>query len=495
MDSRQKVRTAAQRDAVTGLKPSNDSSRAAADAARDLTRLRAALGSSPEAARLTPVGLGRVLLCDGALRELPAQASTLIRDSREIALLADRRAMVAPGGTDLKRAVYESLRACGPVRRVHLGGPDADLHADPATLAAALEGVRDAGLLVTVGSGTLADIGKYASSKLGGMPHIVVQTAASVNGFADDQSVLLVEGVKRTTPSRWPDRLIIDTGVLAHAPVAMNRAGLGDLLASYTAPADWLLARFVGQDDSFSPAVVALTRDHVDSVLDNAEGIAQGDRGALEVLAAGLTLSGISMGAAGRTAPGSGMEHTCSHLLEMTEQETRTLHGAQVGILSVFAACLWQVVREAIASGALLGLRFPGVDEMQARVTEAFAAADPSGAMAAECWRDYRCKLERQHAGAGRLADLVARWAEFDAEVEHLLAPPRRLSQALIDAGAPTRLSELGIDPRRARWALANCHLMRDRFTIADLAFLLGLWDDDGVEAVIQLAKRAGVGL
>jgi glycerol-1-phosphate dehydrogenase [NAD(P)+] len=132
---------------------------------------------------------------------------------------------------------------------------------------------------------------------------------------------------------------------------------------------------------------------------------------------------------------------------------------------------------------------------MEARVTAAFAAADPTGAMAAECWRDYRRKLERHHAGVGRLAELVRNWPQFDSEVERLLASPQRLAQALAAAGAPTRLSDLGIEPARSRWALANCHLMRDRFTIADLAFLLGLWDLNGVERVVELAQRAGAGV
>lgn len=462
----------------------------------DLDALRATLASSPEAERLTPVGLGGVVLGEDALLRLPSLATELRHDQAgEIAVLMDRRPMAGPDGAELKQLVGELLAGSGPVRRVELGGEEADVHADPDTLAAAVAGVDGAGLLVTVGSGTLTDIGKYTSDRLGSLPHVVVQTAASVNGFADDQSVLMVDGVKRTTPSRWPDRLVIDSGVIAHAPVAMNRAGLGDLLATYTAPADWLLARFVGQDDSFSDAVVALTRDRVDAVVAAAEGIGHNDHDALEALSAALTLSGISMGVAGRTAPGSGMEHTCSHLIEMTEHGAGALHGAQVGVLSVFAACLWQRVRAAIADGALAQLRFPDADAMEARITAAFARADPTGAMAAECWRDYRRKLERHHARADQLAELVRSWPEFDAEVERLLAPPRRLARALAAAGAPTRLSDLGIEPERSRWALANCHLMRDRFTIADLAFLLGLWEADGVDEVVASAQDAGAGL
>ena len=61
----------------------------------------------------------------------------------------------------------------------------------------------------------MTDIAKAVSARLGGIPHVAVQTAASVNGFADGESVLLVDGVKRTTTTRWPDRLVADPDVLA----------------------------------------------------------------------------------------------------------------------------------------------------------------------------------------------------------------------------------------------------------------------------------------
>ncbi len=459
----------------------------------DLGGLRDVLGR-PGSGASTRIGLGAVLLGPGVLSQLPRQARELLPSGGEIAVLMDRRPMRTRDGAELKHTVQRALAGCGRVRAVQLGGEDADVHADPATLGAAVARVSGVDLLVTVGSGTLVDIGKFASSQLGGLPHIVVQSAASVNGFADDQSVLVIDGVKRTTPTRWPDRLIIDSDVIAEAPAEMNRAGLGDLLASYTAPADWRLAAFMGQDPSFSPTIVALTRDYVDPVLDQAAGIGRGDHAALELLTAGLTLSGISMGAAGRTAPGSGMEHTASHLIEMTAGHG-ALHGAQVGVLSVFAACLWQVVREAIREGALGRMRFPPAEQMAEAVKGAFAEADPSGVMAAECWSDYRRKLERHNALASRFSTVARAWPELDAELDELLAPPQRLAQALIQSGAPTHLHQLGIAPERSRWALTNCHLMRDRFTVADLAYLLSLWDEDGVERVVALAESHGCGL
>jgi len=469
----------------------------AAAAVGDLVAVGAQLREAPGGDSLRELGLGGVLLGSGVLAALPELVAELGVSRGCVALLADCRPM-AGAEPDIKADIETRLRASGfEVRRATIGDSSASVHADAPTLAAATELCKDADLLISVGSGTVADVGKAVSAKTPTVPHVVVQTAASVNGFADDQSVLLVDGVKRTTATRWPDRLVIDTDVLSLAPPSLNRAGLGDLMATFTAPADWLLASVVGQDGSYSPAVVALARRHVDELLDAAPGVGAGDPSALETLAGTLTLSGISMGVAGRTSPGSGMEHTVSHLLEMADHDgaAAPLHGAKVGALSVLAALLWERVRDAARGGALERLRFPDVAPMERRVRAAFATLDPSGRVARECWSDYARKLQRWHDSAESVRALPAHWNEIDAQLDELLARPQRLVEALQAAGAPIRLSELGIDEATARWALTNCHLMRDRFTVADLAFLLGLWEADDVDRLLDDAAALGAGL
>jgi glycerol-1-phosphate dehydrogenase [NAD(P)+] len=42
------------------------------------------------------------------------------------------------------------------------------------------------------------------------------------------------------------------------------------------------------------------------------------------------------------------------------------------------------------------------------------------------------------------------------------------------------------VSPQIVRWALENCHLMRNRFTLADLLFFLGWWDDAFVERLLE---------
>jgi glycerol-1-phosphate dehydrogenase [NAD(P)+] len=469
----------------------------APEIARDVAGMRAQLEVAEEAAALQPLGLGGVLLGPGVLNRVPAIVAELRRPEGDVALLADRRPMAGADG-EVKAGLAAALGAAGlTVRPVGLGDERADVHADARTLRQAVAESAGASLVLSVGSGTIADIGKAVSALLGQLPHVVVQTAASVNGFADDQSVLLVDGVKHTTPTRWPESLVIDSDVVARAPVELNRAGLGDLLATYTAPADWLLARLVGQDDRYSPFAVGLARAHVDAVLDGADGIHRGDPETLENLAAALTLTGISMGVAGCTAPCSGMEHTGSHLLEMAEVAgaPTPLHGAKVGVLAVLAALLWARVRSVARAGGLHALRFPPAQAMEPRVRAAFAELDPSGQAGEKCWQDYARKLERWNAAREELVTLPQRWPAFDAELDALLTSPERLVAALRAARAPVRLTQLGVRDATARWAIAHGHLMRDRFTVADLAFFMGIWDDADVDALLVSAARLGAGL
>lgn len=473
---------------------------AGADTGIDLAGLRSRLAAAPDAERLRPLGLGRVIAGPDALQALPGALAELLDGGPggTVALLADATPM-RRGGEDLKAAVRERLAAEHEVRAVRVGPESGRAHADEATVAAAQAGAAGARAVVTVGSGTVADIGKVVAEGLGGVPHLLVQTAASVNGFADDQSVLLRNGVKRTTPSRWPDTLLLDGGVLRGAPAEMNLAGFGDLVSMFTATADWYLAREVGMDDSFSATAVALGRDLGEELLELAPALARNEDAAVVRLAEILALSGISMGVAGRTAPSSGMEHTVSHLLEMAAERRgreAALHGAQVGVATILAALAWRHLRRRAATDGL-ELRFPSAGEMEQRVRAAFDPLDPGGAMAEECWSDYRAKLERWHANRELVEAFAAEWGSHQGALGDLLVDPVRLVEAMREAGAPTRFADLepAVDPATARWALSNCHLMRDRFTVADLACFAGAWGAEDVDAVLAEAADLGAGL
>jgi glycerol-1-phosphate dehydrogenase [NAD(P)+] len=107
--------------------------------------------------------------------------------------------------------------------------------------------------------------------------------------------------------------------------------------------------------------------------------------------------------------------------------------------------------------------------------------------MAAECFADYARKLAVLAAGSDPLASLRKGWEGHDAALGEMLAGPAELAAALGPAGLPVRFAALPdpVSDGEARWAVANCALLRNRFGVADLAMLLGCWEDDDVDEVL----------
>jgi hypothetical protein len=111
--------------------------------------------------------------------------------------------------------------------------------------------------------------------------------------------------------------------------------------------------------------------------------------------------------------------------------------------------------------------------------------------MAAECFADYARKLRRlRPAGDGTpaLSTLRAAWPGCRRVLEKLLIDPADVTAALRAAGLPARFRDLAqpVDDATARWAVANCALQRQRFGVADLAMLLGAWQDTDIDELLD---------
>lgn len=478
----------------------------------DLDVLRANLATARDRPIRKPIGLRRIEVGPEAIRALSGAVAEARRMGRrgDVVVLTDGTPM-RRNDRDLKADAVAALEAAAPrdvaVRHVVLGRSRPELHADERALAEADAAVRGAAVVVSIGSGTITDIAKEATFQVG-LPLVVVATAVSVNAFSDDMAVLVRNGVKRTVPSHWPDTLIVDLQAIAGAPPAMNRAGFGELMAMFTAPADWYLATAIGADETYDPDVIALFREGGDRLLGHAAGVAANLYEALAELADQMTLTGIAMGVAGRTAPLSGSEHTISHLLDMADARDHrglAFHGAQVGVAAVVVALGWQRVLRDLDPERIAGpaaARMPvELEARRPRVAAAFDTLDASGAATAECWSDYRRKVERWNDHPEQRAALARDWAAHRAAISELVLAPDRIVAGLRAAGVPTRFSELepAIPPDVARWAIASCHLMRDRFTVADLVDLTGAvghrWDEDFADDLLSEAAVLGAGL
>ena len=424
------------------------------------------LAAAPDGAVLSPLGLQNVVIGEGALETLPDVVAAVLAArgaAGPVVVLSDHTPK-RYRSADLLGAVTDALATRLTVRTVTVGSPGHGAHADEATLAKATSEAAGAGCVVAVGSGTVADIGKVVAAAHG-TGYVIVQTADSVNGFADDRSVLLVSGVKRTTPTTWADALVVDTDVLVEAPVEMNVSGFADLIATFTAPADWYLATLLGMDDVYLPTVVALAREKGPALLAAAPLVPSADRAALGEVATTLTLSGISMGIAGTTAPCSGMEHAVSHLLEMATHEGRRRdrparrpgRGGQRGRRPALAP------RPRRARRRRAGARprcptprasKPACGPPSPTSTPAAPWARSAGATARASWPAGRAPARPSRAAARD-------WPTHDRELRELLAAPEDLVAALRSAGAPALLRDVRPGaptrpPRAGRWRAAT---------------------------------------
>jgi glycerol-1-phosphate dehydrogenase [NAD(P)+] len=310
---------------------------------------------------------------------------------------------------------------------------------------------------------------------------VLVPTAASVTAFTSSLAVLLVDGVKRSRPSRFPDAVLCDLEILADAPPAMTRAGFGDCVARFISYGDWYLAHQLGLVDRYSETPLALMGADLDATyLAHAPSIAEGTHAGLTFLVRQVLLAGLAQSIVRISTPLSGTEHVVSHVLDMGSGawgRPTALHGAQVGIATPLAARAYELLHERFDPGRARPAP-PAPAHVEATIRAAFGPLDPSGRMATECWHDYQRKLALWTASGARFDAVRERWDdEVAPRLRELVRPASTIREILRRSGHPLRFADLDppIPLEQARFALDNAHLIRERFVIGDLLWWLGL--------------------
>ena len=435
------------------------------------------------------------LLCEVIDRHV-AEAGRRAGADTQVRMIVDP-VMIRRGETDLKAHVESLLAARYAVRRVVMNDGHPVLHADEVILDRASDASVGADVIVSVGGGTITDVAKIAAERNGVPVHVVIQTAASVDGFTDNFAVVIQNGVKTTLLSRWPQAVLADTTVIADAPRYLNASGFGELLSMYAAPGDWFLAARMGMDSRYAPVLLEMLDLCGGGIEDWSGGIGTGDPEACAKLTTALAMRGIVTGVGGTTASLSGMEHLVSHMLDMVNGELHEptgLHGAQVGVGSVIRAAAWEVFCERVAEEELdPATLFPTIGDYEAEVKARFAWLDPSGRIGAECWGRYAKKLTAWHQAREKVMAAFADWAALRAKHDSLAFGSHKIALYLARAGAAMRFGDLEPAPsaKRLHWVVRNCQFMRERFTVADLLMLAGWWDDAGVTRVLNRVEQA----
>ena len=136
----------------------------------DLPALQKALDAADPERRLLPLGLHRMIIDADAVPMLAeVVAGELDRAGREggdVVVLTDDTP-ITRDGEDLTAQVRDLLGERFSVRPVVLRGSHATLHVDDEAMDAASDAATDAACVVTVGGGTITDIGKVALARAG----------------------------------------------------------------------------------------------------------------------------------------------------------------------------------------------------------------------------------------------------------------------------------------------------------------------------------------
>ena len=479
-----------------------DSRLVRADATR-LDELREIMAAQEHSELLCDIGMKAIKIGHGVSGDICDAVRELTRGHR-VLLVTGPTLIVDTAGNDIKEKLYKKLSEQYEVDRLVISEPDSIVHATPENaekIQAHFEGVD---CVVGIGGGTICDLCKYAThyyNPENPLPLVIVQTALSVNAFSDNSSVMLFSGVKRTVHSRYPLILIIDMDIIAAAPAEMNVSGYGDLIATWTAPVDWYLANVLGMGKHFHTAPSDMIRTQCEELLENSEKLAAGDSKVLSELANVLTLSGLSMGLADESSPASGLEHVMSHLIDMASKVRHTgicYHGTQVAVSGIISCIIWDYLLNEFDPKAVdIDACYPSAEEMEPKVRAAFGWLDDTGSAADECWADYQKKLAAWRAHREQFEAFLADFDEFKAQIAPWVKKPEYIADCMHKAKAPCRYSALNypVDEKTVRWAITNCHLMRNRFSAIDLLHFTGVWNDDFVQMLIDRAEAMDAGL
>jgi glycerol-1-phosphate dehydrogenase [NAD(P)+] len=463
----------------------------------DLSRIKSVIASAPQPERLVPLGIKQLEISWNASELLVFAAAEILREQMiepvgaKVLFITDD-VTIFKGQRDFKAYVNETLTKYFKVTWLTLTA-DGVVKVDDKTLDLASAAVPGHDLVVGLGGGTISDIAKVACNRNPGTQLISIQTAASVDGYTDNVSVVLKNGVKRTIASNWPEVVLADLEVIQSAPLELNLAGFGEALSLYTAPADWELASRLGLDSSFHETPRDLLLAFAGDPAEWGNGLAIGNLGAVEQLTKVLAIRGIGTGIAGTTACLSGTEHLISHLLDMravASGEQVGLHGAQVGAASLVSAMAWRYLIEILPE---LELQAVDIDLFAQKVTTAFAGIDKSGTLTSECISDVTKKLEKAQALQPSIAAQLKAWQIDPSKLAAIAPIPEALAQGLLVSGAPMTYADLEpwVTEEIWQWSVANCHLMRNRFTAVDLLALCGRWEKSDWERVLELTDLA----
>lgn len=342
----------------------------------------------------------------------------------------------------------------------------------------------DCDIAVAVGAGSINDMTRYFSFKLG-IPFMTVATAAPMDGFASSIAALQVNRLKTTFEAQTPAAILGDTEILKRAPYPMIAAGLGDLLGKSTCLCDWKLARLIN-GEHYCHRIVELVETCVQDTLRNAGRVGERDPEVLGGILEGLVLTGVAMSLYGNSRPASGCEHHMSHYWEMIfEQQQRrpAPHGTQVGVGTILVLKLTEALRRTRVDFGAARAAAQAYDPA-AWEREIHAAYGPAARGVIRMELDAQ-KNETQ-GRLRRIGVMEEHWGEILSLLEALPAS-ETVAALLRSLRSPYLPEEIGVDEALLRNTFLYCKEVRARYTILQMLWDLGVLEELSKQVIQEL--------
>ncbi len=410
-----------------------------------------------------------VVLSENAVEAMPLEIKRLDIGTSAVVLMDHRTQEVAG------EAILDALNRSG-FRAMRNVVPDDSRGNSPVcddvTKSALVSEIPQADFFVSVGSGVITDLAKWISFDRN-IPFVVFATAASMNGFTSANVAPTIKGLKTLVRAEPPRAVFSSPKVLCEAPYEMTASGLGDILAKSVSSADWRLNNLLF-GDYYCARSVNLIADIEPLYLNHPQDILNRRSSAIEALFQGLLLTGAAMTMAETSSPSSGGEHLISHTLDMLTHIDGTphdLHGRQVGVGTILAAELYDRILR--CESPTFGIPSDGIDR------------DFWGVVADVVENDYRLKAPRLESAVSTLSTGNT-WDALRKELASLLRPPSVIHSCLSGASAAYLPEHIGCSRERLLNVFLHAHEVRSRFTVLDLARLVGVLPSAAEEIIDQ---------
>lgn len=235
---------------------------------------------------------------------------------------------------------FRATEGCHPMAEQVIIMESEGLHANEISTAKVLSALEDdIEVILAVGSGTIHDIARFCAHERG-IRFVSCPTAASVDGFCSTVAAMTWYGYKKTLPAVAPEIVIADIDIIKNAPRELTVSGIGDIMAKYTALADWRISHIV-TGEYLCERIFSIMQEALHTAVGCIRGIENGEDCAYEAVTYALIMSGLAMQMMGNSRPASGTEHHFSHTIEMGPEKLKVsfpaMHGEKAGVGTIYA--------------------------------------------------------------------------------------------------------------------------------------------------------------